>query len=124
MCVDTLTTNHDQLGTLSICNQEFHTDINAAFSNRFPCMGRQSVSSGGRGTVTRPTGGVMAGIMATSQSHVPSRNDVPCSQRLMVTAIFKTASSAAGLANRKIVPITRTTERHVVNSSRDTLHFY
>ncbi len=37
----------DQLGTHSICNQEFHVDINAAFSNRFPCMGRQSVSSGG-----------------------------------------------------------------------------
>ncbi len=45
-CVDTLTANHDQLGTHSICNQEFHADINAAFSNRFPCIGRQSVSSG------------------------------------------------------------------------------
>ncbi len=84
-CVDTLT-NHDQLGTHSICNQEFHADINAAFSNRFPCMGRQSVSSGG-GTVPRPTGGVRARIMAISQSHVLSRNEVPCSQRLRVIAI-------------------------------------
>ncbi len=67
--------NHDQLGTLSICNQEFHADINAAFSNRFLCMGRQSVSSGGR--FTRPTGGVRAGIMATIQSHVLPRNEVP-----------------------------------------------
>ncbi len=53
-CVDTLTTNHDQLGTHSICNQEFHADINAAFSDRFPCMGRQSVSSGGEPFPAQP----------------------------------------------------------------------
>ncbi len=102
-CVDTLTTNHDQLGTHSICNQEFHADINAAFSNRFLCMGRQSVSSGGQGTATRPTGGVRAGIMVTSQSHVPSRNEVPCSQRLMVTAITNVYAETCSSRYRSLI---------------------
>ncbi len=64
--------------THSICNQEFHADINAAFSNRFPCMGRQSVSSGG-GDRSPPNRRRQGGNNGDKRKS--------CSQRLMVTAI-------------------------------------
>ncbi len=45
----------------TICKQESHADVNVAYSNRFPCMGRQSMSSWNRWLHHRTKGAIVHG---------------------------------------------------------------